>query len=437
MRWLLDVSDAGPSQLRFVALAHAALEPGCGATTDNPRPRVTVSGVQDYLAHAQGRTTFEFDPRHFSCGRVQVDVSAFDAQGHESLLIGMVVNYGTVCQAPPPVVPPPVVPPVIVDLQCTPPTQTIALNQTITLTATGGNGVYAWTVPGTPSVDSRATLTTSFSTAGEHRVAVTSAGLTATCLVIVQSPPPPVEQLTCTPVNSTVLPNQVVQLHATGGTGTYAWSAPAGSPATGDGAAFSTVYGSAGFHTVVVTSGPMSASCTVTVNPPPPVTELVCAPNVVTVTVGQPVTVRATGGNGTYAWSAPGGTPSDGAGSSFTTRFDTAGDFRIWVRSAGLEAKCKAEVMVVPVPPPPAPPVLVCGPRVTDTVVGQPVTTQASGGTGTYAWSASAGTPATGTGALFTTTFTAIGGYDVIVTSGNQTARCKVEVGRVKETQEQ
>ena len=105
------------------------------------------------------------------------------------------------------------------------------------------------------------------------------------------------------------------------------------------------------------------------------------------------------------------------------------------MHSAGLEAKCKAEVSSLPEPPPPPPATLACAPRTLEAFLGQSVTLHASGGAGSYVWSAPQGTPSSGAGPVFTTSFTVVGGHEVTLTSGNEWARCKIEVGRDKTTE--
>ncbi len=79
----------------------------------------------------------------------------------------------------------------------------------------------------------------------------------------------PVAQLVCTPQNQTTALNQSVQVSATGGTGTYNWSAPGSALATtGTGAAFTVRYGAVGTYHATVTSGSVSASCQVSVTDP-------------------------------------------------------------------------------------------------------------------------------------------------------------------------
>jgi hypothetical protein len=76
---------------------------------------------------------------------------------------------------------------------------------------------------------------------------------------------PPVDApLVCTPLIQTVTVGDPARVSATGGTGHYAWSAPGGSPATGDGLTFATIYQAPGTYALTVTSGGEAVVCRVT-----------------------------------------------------------------------------------------------------------------------------------------------------------------------------
>lgn len=75
--------------------------------------------------------------------------------------------------------------------------------------------------------------------------------------------------VTCSPSNQSVQVNSYASLNASGGNGSFSWSAPGGSPGSGNGSTFSTEYPSAGTNTVTVTSNGSSASCTVVVSSGP------------------------------------------------------------------------------------------------------------------------------------------------------------------------
>lgn len=68
--------------------------------------------------------------------------------------------------------------------------------------------------------------------------------------------------------------------------------------------------------------------------PIPPAGAVTCTVVNGTAQVGGRVVATATGGNGTYAWTAPEGTPGSGSGTAFTTAYDTPGRKLITVLSA-------------------------------------------------------------------------------------------------------
>ena len=100
-------------------------------------------------------------------------------------------------------------------------------------------------------------------------------------------------------------------------------------------------------------TGSASDSTTVSVGspplppPPPPVS---CGPKGTAGVAPVTQTFTASGGDGTYSWSAPGGSPSSGAGSSFTSTFSSAGSYLITVTSAGKSDSCDFGVLSAPPP---------------------------------------------------------------------------------------
>jgi hypothetical protein len=411
MQWVLTVTDAGPNALRFITMNPSDGQPGCEATTANPRDYIQTSGVLTYTPHSSGVTTFTFDPKKYNCGRVQVDVSIVDSTGRETLILGMMVNYGTVCAPQPqPVV-------------CVPPSQAGVGGVPVPFSATGGSSPYTWSAPtGTPSTGSGTTFSSTFpssSTTTTHSVTVTSGGVTSTCTVTI--PGVITGELVCIPPTQGATIGQVVTIGATGVAGPYTWSAPTGSPASGAGASFNTSYATAGTKTVTVTASGQTKTCTVVVTEAP--TTLVCAPPTQTVGIGAPAAMTATGGTGTYSWSAPGGVTPSGTGAAFSTSYATAGTRTVTVTSGTQTASC---TVIVPEIPP-----LVCAPPTQTVSIGAPAAMSATGGTGTYSWSAPGGSTPAGTGAAFSTSYATAGTRTVTVTSGTQTASCTVIVPEI------
>lgn len=150
---------------------------------------------------------------------------------------------------------------------------------------------------------------------------------------------PPVALL-CAPAEQTVDINQQASFSATGGTGTYSWSAPGASTASGIGSNFGTKYSSNGTKTVTVTSGTKTATCNVTVLSSPTGPNLFCNPPSQYASLGQTVYLTASGGNSTYSWSAPEGNISSTSGSSVNVSYASTGVKTVTVSSNGLTANC-------------------------------------------------------------------------------------------------
>ena len=154
---------------------------------------------------------------------------------------------------------------------------TVNTNQAAILTASGGNGVYAWSGTNLNITNSAGTqFAVSYPTPGTYTVIVTSAGQSATCNVAVVAAS--AGSLVCSPATQNVTLGQTAAVTATGGTGTYVWSAPGLNIINPNGSGFSASYASTGLKTLIVTSGGVSDTCAVNVlagayvPPTPPVT---------------------------------------------------------------------------------------------------------------------------------------------------------------------
>ncbi len=226
----------------------------------------------------------------------------------------------------------------------------------------------------------------------------------------------------CVPNFQTVLVNQTASFSATGGTGVFSWTAaPGGNPTTGTGATFTTVYNTPGPRTIMVTSGGVTAFCQLTVNPIPQ-NQVVCAPDNQTVLVNRPAFFVATGGNGVFSWTAPGGNPSTGASSSFTTSYSTPGTRIVTVASDGLSDTCQVTVVEDDDRE------LICSPGSQTVDINERVFFSAVGGNGNYRWSAPGGNPSSGDDRDFSTRYNNDGTKTVTVTSGNDSDQCTVRV---------
>jgi len=299
---------------------------------------------------------------------------------------------------------------------CMPATSTYAtVGSSVTFSATDdGFGPYTWTAtgPASPSSGSGPTFTTRWSSLGTYTVTVTDTlGQSSECHVV----PPP---LTCSPSMQTVARGNWVYVNATSGGAPYAWTASGGSPSTGSGVHFRTRYINAGTFTITLsdTAG-QTATCTVNIFTPP----LTCEPGSQTVFGDSRGTVTLGGGWPSYSWSAPGGSPSSGSGRSFTTQFSAPGTYAVTVRDdSGQSATCAITVYVPP---------LSCGPSTQTVYRGNRVAVATSGGWPTFTWTSRNGTPSSGTGTEWATSYATAGVYNITVVGwSGMRARCDVVV---------
>ncbi len=92
------------------------------------------------------------------------------------------------------------------------------------------------------------------------------------------------------------------------------------------------------------------------VNVPTPTPSVVsCSPNSQNRQVGQAANLSASGGNGGYSWSAPGGSPLSGNAANFNTVYSTVGTKTVTVSSNGTSRTCTVVVSNTPTPTPPPP----------------------------------------------------------------------------------
>lgn len=136
-------------------------------------------------------------------------------------------------------------------LRCSPIYQSVIAGDTVTLSATGGSGVYTWVAEDAEqSSGSGSTFTTRYmhgSVDGDPQrkpIVLQSGDDIAFCEVYVTeatfaqgATTPP---LRCLPLYQTVFQGQEARIIATGGTGTYTWSTNSGNPTGGTGTSFRT-----------------------------------------------------------------------------------------------------------------------------------------------------------------------------------------------------
>lgn len=77
---------------------------------------------------------------------------------------------------------------------------------------------------------------------------------------------------------------------------------------------------------------------------PPTPGSVVCTPKSQSAKQGQTVNLSASGGDGSYSWDAPGGSPQKSTSSKFSVAYSTSGTKTITVTSAGKSSSCTVNV---------------------------------------------------------------------------------------------
>ncbi|MEK7600414.1 MAG: hypothetical protein AAB463_00445 [Patescibacteria group bacterium] len=159
------------------------------------------------------------------------------------------------------------------NLHCSPIYQSVIAGDTVTLSATGGSGVYTWVAEdaehGSGSGDTFTTRYMHGSVDGDPQrkpVVLQSGNDIAFCEVYVTeatfaqgATTPP---LRCLPLYQTLFQGQEARIIATGGSGTYAWNTNSGNPASGTGTLFRvTPQEGTVHHTVRVSTSGHIAEC--------------------------------------------------------------------------------------------------------------------------------------------------------------------------------
>jgi PKD repeat protein len=238
---------------------------------------------------------------------------------------------------------------------CSPATSTIMVNapQTFSDSATGTQP-FTWSATGPATAPSGAGTTfmtswTAPSAPGTYQVTLTDANSNTSVCIVTVTPTP----LTCDPASQTGTTPATLSFTAMGGWGPYNFASPGGAPAGGAGSSptspssYQTMYATANTYTVTVTdSYNQSATCTAIVNDPP----LVCSPASQSVMAGgAPASLSATGGNGLYAWNAPGGNPTTGTGPNFAPGYTAGGAYVVTITSGNQSTTCSVTVIPLPV----------------------------------------------------------------------------------------
>src|SRR5439155_367363 len=301
---------------------------------------------------------------------------------------------------------------------------------TCTASPSGGTTPYTitWSSSGSPATGSGTSYTTTFATKGTFSVTlnVTDANraFTIQTISVTVTGQPIVDNGSC----GTATAGKPVTCNAapTGGTTPYTirWSST-GSPATGTGASYTTTFATKGTFSVTLNVTDANNKFTVqtisvAVAAQPIVDNGSCGPAV----AGQPDTCTAspTGGTTPYTitWKSA-GTPATGSGTTYTVTFAAKGPQTVTLNVTDANRKFTVQTINVGVTGTPIVDNGSCG----TATAGKPVTCTAAptGGTTPYTitWR-STGTPATGTGASYTTTFATKGTFSVTlnVTDANR-----------------
>jgi hypothetical protein len=154
-----------------------------------------------------------------------------------------------------------------------------------------------------------------------------------------------VTTLVCDVGSSSVGVNQTQTLTANGGNGTYFWSGQNLNVTNSAGKQFAVSYPNPGTYTVMVSSAGQTTPCTINVVGGNSTGSLSCSPSVQNTTLGQTVSVSASGGNGTYTWSSPDLNITNSSGSGFSANYASTGLKTLTVMSAGSAASCTVNVL--------------------------------------------------------------------------------------------
>jgi len=290
-----------------------------------------------------------------------------------------------------------------------------SLYSSTTITATGGSGIYTWsatglpggmgigsgsgTISGTPSTNAGSPFSVQVTvTDSNSATASKSYSLTVNQALVITGPPSlPLGILGIAYPNTTAT--------ATGGSGSYTWSAPglpgglginpatgviSGTPTTATGSPFNVQVTVTDSNSVVITR-----AYALTVNGPLSISGPASLPPGTVNTAYQSTTITATGGSGVYTWFATGlpggmsigpnsgaitGTPASNTGSPFSVQvtvtdsnFSTANkSYSLTIGALPLSITTQATTL----------------PSGIVNVAYAPITILAQGGIGSYTWSA-------------------------------------------------
>ena len=354
-----------------------------------------------------GQSGSTYSPSWSTTGNKTVSLTVRNAVGSDSNS----VNVGDGVQPPVPVI------------SCTP--STVATNTSVSCEVSGNSGgaisTYAWS--GGPSNGSGSSYSPSWSSAGSKTVSLTASnargsGSDSTSVTVVAAPV--INSISCTP--STVATNTSVNCTASlsgDAPDSYSWR---GGDSSGSSSSYSPSWSSAGNKTVSLTvsngGGSDSSSTSLTVIEAPEISSISCSPS--SPSVDQSVTCTANLRGGTpdsYLWS---GGSSSGRSSSYSTSFSSSGTktVRLTVRnSAGSDNDSTS--VIVPVE---KPDITI---RCSYSSIREGGSTRCEvsrnrgGAITTYTWSASGGSPSSGSSSTYEPRFNTAGTYTVSLTASN------------------
>jgi hypothetical protein len=340
--------------------------------------------------------------------------------------------------------------PLVLTPNCSPLSGTAPLVVSCTPSTTGGVPPIVqfeyFVVGGNPGSGIGPSFTATYTASGAMKVtAIDSNGTivseTLDVTITVTPPPPLVLTPNCSPLTGTAPLVVSCTPSTTGGVPPivqFEYFVVGGNPGSGTGPSFSATYTASGIMkvTAIDSNGTIVSeilTVTITVTPPPP---LVLTPNCSPLTGTAPLVVSCTpsttGGVPPivqFEYFVVGGNPGSGTGPSFSATYTASGIMK--VTAIDSNGTIVSEILNVTM----APPVLTanCSPLSGTAPVLVNCTAAATGGTApvTISYAAATGSPTSGSGASFATTYLAAGTHTIVVTATDSLGRTDTETFNV------
>lgn len=236
-------------------------------------------------------------------------------------------------------------------LVCLPMTSVVAPGANVTFIANGAVGPFTFSGGAVAATTTSSnTFTTSFGSTGTQSFTVSANGQVATCSVNVQ--PASSGTVACILPAGNIVAGVPATFSASGGNGTYVWSATDLNITNPSGTTFTATYTTPGIHSLNATSNGQVGTCNFIVQPSVPGTTspVSCSAVASTITLGQTASFNASGGNGAYVWSAPDLQISNPAGSGFNANWTSSGLHTMTVTSNGQSATCSVTILPLTTP---------------------------------------------------------------------------------------